>query len=120
MSEPDLLPIVEVPIACSLGAQDLDARLGEWRRLLAAVTGTATGEQSGELVLHFHADTSVADLAKLCAAEVTCCPFFTFHLGIGADAVTLRVTVPPGAEAMLVDLTDLLPEGARASTAGSR
>jgi hypothetical protein len=104
--------LAETPISCSLQSQDLEARLEEWRRVLAAVTDT-TGRDVIEstIALHFDADTAVGELATLCASEVACCPFFTFDLRITATGVTLEVTVPGGAEPTLQQFARLLPAG---------
>jgi hypothetical protein len=100
---------VETPIACSLGAGDLTDRLAQWRRLLTSVTSTTRGAGSHEVVLDFGVQTPVAEIAALCADEVSCCAFFTFELAISATAVRLRICVPVGAETTLSEFLQLLP-----------
>src|SRR3954454_8884896 len=49
--EPTQLPVIETPIACSLGATELTGRLADWRRVLAAVTARVAGDGPHEVVL---------------------------------------------------------------------
>lgn len=115
VEDPVLLPLVDPPLACSLGAQDLNARLEQWRAVLASVTAVAYEDETA-VMLHLSAATSVADLAQLCADEVACCPFFTFSLDIRSGTTALRVSVPAGAAQLLGDLVRLLPADTPAGT----
>jgi hypothetical protein len=49
-----------------------------------------------------------ADVAAWAEAEKACCPFFGFALASEPNAVTLRISVPAGAEATLDELDRLL------------
>ena len=113
MPDPELLPIIETPIACSLGATDLTDRLADWRRVLTGVTARVPGGGPHEVVLHLADDTAVGEVAMLCRDEVACCPFFIFELSITSAGVHLRVAVPVGAEPMLAEFAELLPASAR-------
>ena len=45
-----------------------------------------------------------ADVAAWAEAEKACCPFFGFALESEPEAVTLRISVPAGADATLDEL----------------
>jgi hypothetical protein len=106
--ERELLPVVETPIACSLSAPDLTTRLDEWRRALSSVRATRHASP-GQIAVELGAGVDVAELARLCAAEVACCPFFTFELVLEARGAQLRIRVPDDAHAVLADFARLLP-----------
>jgi hypothetical protein len=48
-------------------------------------------------------DASVAEVARLALAEHACCGFFTFTITAGAE-ITLEVTAPPEAAALVTEL----------------
>ena len=85
----------EPPIACTLGADQVDERLAQWRRTFAAASAREVIE--GGTRLRFAQDVDVAELARLAATELDCCRFFTFVLTLDDAGVTLEVTGPPGA-----------------------
>lgn len=85
----------EVPIACTLGAGELEGRITDWQEALREATTREPIE--GGVRVHLPRSTPLARLASLIEAEQTCCQFFTFTLRIGIDAVTLDVTAPEGA-----------------------
>jgi hypothetical protein len=85
-----------VPIACSLGAGAVQRRIADWRAALREVTRREPVEDG--VRLHLPRTTPIAPLASLIQAEQTCCPFFTFTLAVGIDAITLDITGPEGAE----------------------
>jgi hypothetical protein len=91
----------EPPIACTLDAEHLDERLADWQRTVAAASHRE--EIGGGVRLRFGWDVDVADLARLAAAELVCCRFFTFTLTLAAEGVTLDITAPAG-----VSVIDLL------------
>ena len=108
-----MLPVVDAPIACSLGNADLDNRINDWRRLFADVQSVER-PQPGTVVMHLSPQMPVGELASLCEQEVECCPFFAFGLHIAAGAVSLTVRVPEDAASTLVSLERLLPTGVQA------
>jgi hypothetical protein len=68
------------PIACSLGAGDLHARLEEISEVGAAALTCHQEEDAGH-VLRFRADpTTWRRLQKIVAAEAACCPFLELKL----------------------------------------
>lgn len=86
----------EVPIACTLGAGEMEGRMADWQEALREAT---TREPiAGGVRVHLPRSTPIARLASLIAAEQSCCQFFTFSLTIGIDAVTLDVAGPDDAE----------------------
>lgn len=104
-SEPTSMPVLlsakpaagdEVPIACTLGAGEIQGRIADWQDALREVTRREPIE--GGVRVHLPRSTPIARLASLIEAEQTCCQFFTFTLTIGIDAVILDVIGPEGAE----------------------
>jgi hypothetical protein len=91
-----------IPIACTLSAPEMGARLDEWSRALRR-TALAVERPLPER-LHFvlrDDPAAVAELLVLARAEKECCPFFEFACEIGVDAVRLVVGVPPDAVTVL-------------------
>ena len=93
-----------VPIACTLTADELPARLDEIRDLsrhaLRAKTTTGT-----HAVLSFYPAADVRDrLAAIVAAESKCCAFLTMQLADEPDAITLTIDAPDDAEPVLAEL----------------
>lgn len=89
----------DTPIACSLGAEDATARVGEWRSLLAGVVGR--GAIDGGLRLEFGAGSDIGDIARLAAAEQACCPFFSFAVTVDQRGVGLEVRAPEEGQEVL-------------------
>ena len=93
---------MDSPIACSLNASDLRARLDEigalGRDALLSTEGTepcASGPTS----------TTRERLEAIIAAEASCCSFLRFKLTDEGDTLTLTITAPAGAEPVAHDLT---------------
>jgi hypothetical protein len=86
------------PIACTLDADggDMAARLGEWRSVLAEATGQEQIEE-GIAVTFPHGVARTVELARLLAAEYSCCSFASYHLTIDASGVRMEVRTPPEA-----------------------
>jgi MerR family transcriptional regulator, copper efflux regulator len=86
----------EIPIACSLSAEDQTQRAGEFAAVAAKVTGresTADGVR-----LRFPSEPGFAErLADLTAREKECCPFFDFRITTIDGEVVLDVGAPPDA-----------------------
>ena len=85
-----------VPIACTLGAGEMQDRIADWQEALREVTRREP--VAGGVRVHLPRTTPIARLASLIEAEQSCCQFFTFTLTIGVDAITLDVSGPKGAE----------------------
>jgi hypothetical protein len=91
-----------VPIACTLPAGEMSTRLADWNALLQDVTarhGLADG-----LRLEFRSNTDVTEIARLAAAEQTCCRFFDFALVIDGSGVALEVRAAPDGQPVLTGL----------------
>lgn len=91
------------PIACSLSAADLSARLAEMKRLgqdsLLSVDGDGT--------LRFRPDSETRlRLEAIVAAEAECCPFLDLSLREEAGTLVLKIGAPEGAEPVVADLVD--------------
>jgi DNA-binding transcriptional MerR regulator len=81
---PDPLP------ACSLGRDELAARLDQWRAL--AADGNA--ERDDDTVRLTLAPAMLADVAALVAAEADCCPQARFTLEVTAGHASLLAEIP--------------------------
>lgn len=94
----------ELPIACSLTAEELPRRLGEMAALSrAALTGTRTGP--GHAELRFARAAGVRErVAAIAAAEARCCAFLAMRVRDEPAAVVLEIDAPPHAELVLAEL----------------
>ena len=84
------------PIVCTLDADggDMVGRIGEWQAILAQATGRE--EIAEGIALSFpHGVERTAELARLLAAEYSCCSFASYHLTIDAGGVRMEVHTPP-------------------------
>jgi hypothetical protein len=101
----------DIPIACSLGPDDVTDRIDEWRRVLAtAVTGVRRPDpQRLELRLD-PAPEGIATTVDLARREKACCQFFDFRLEIGSEEIDLIVTVPTDASSVLDGFESLAPD----------
>jgi hypothetical protein len=94
----------DLPIACSLNATDLSARLEEMAAIgRAGLLDTAISD--GRATLRFAADADVRErLAAVVAAEAECCAFLELRLSGSQDELTLTIGSPAGAEPIVEDL----------------
>jgi hypothetical protein len=86
------------PIVCTLDADggDREARLHDWRAILAEAAGRRDTDE-GVAVTFGHDIARTAELARLMAAEYSCCSFGSYHLTIDAGGVHLEIRMPPEA-----------------------
>ena len=93
-----------IPIVCSLDADELEQRLAE----IGAVGADALRDvQSlpGEAILRFAAGEETRErLEAIVAAEARCCAFMSFDLCEEPGAIVMRISAPDGAELVLDDL----------------
>lgn len=90
----------EAPIACTLGAEDVDQRLADWHETVAvALTHVVT--PTGVQLTFQPSPVLAARLATLAAAETHCCAFFRMRLTLAADELTLDIACPPAAMPIL-------------------
>jgi DNA-binding transcriptional MerR regulator len=98
-------------IACTLEADAVRERLGDWRSVLGRAT--SRGPIPGGVMATFdHADGLIADLARLAAAEQACCTFFDFTLTLTGSGIRFEVRAPSEAQDVLLALFG--PPGAAA------
>ena len=94
----------DLPLACSLSADDLPRRLA----LISALGRDALVDRSvdgGAATLRFAADPGVRDRVEaIVAAEARCCAFLRMDVEDEPGAVVLRIDAPEGAEPVLADL----------------
>jgi DNA-binding transcriptional MerR regulator len=87
------------PIACTLGAGEMDQRMGDWQDLLANVTGRTAVDDGVRLT--FGPATPLDRIARLAAAEQDCCRFFRFALTVDQRGVGLEVRAPADAQELV-------------------
>lgn len=97
------------PVACTLTAADLPARIVEWREFYrASVTeADATMPLTVRLRLDGTQETLLA-AASLAQREKECCAFFDFAIVLGPAERWLTISVPAGAEVVLADFVGML------------
>jgi hypothetical protein len=95
---------VPIPIACSLSAAELPARLAEMTAL--GSEALIDIERSDQIAtLRFDRSPGIADrVAAIVAAESECCAFLRTELSDDAGRLVLTITAPPGGEPVLDDL----------------
>ncbi len=89
----------DVSIACSLDAADLGTQLAEWASLLQAAS--TRRPISGGLRITFTSRAPVEELARLTAAEQSCCPFFAFAITLDHRGIALEVTAADDAQDLI-------------------
>jgi MerR family transcriptional regulator, copper efflux regulator len=92
----------EVPIACTLGADEMSTRIDEWNAVLQGVT--ARHPLAGGLRVEFGRDSDVTEIARLAAAEQGCCRFFEFALVLDGRGVALEFHAPSDGQPVLTAL----------------
>lgn len=104
-----------LPIACSLNADELSQRLAEMTAIGAhALIGVTT--EPGRAVLRFAASNDVRQrLEQIVVAESACCAFMRFAVSEGVDAIVLTIEAPPGAELVTDDLVAAFNAGGAAA-----
>jgi MerR family copper efflux transcriptional regulator len=79
-------------IACTLGPESMDARLDEWRALLAHVSRREPLDGGVRAV--FGEAPPLDELMRLTAAEQDCCQFFDFVITVDRRGIGLEVRAP--------------------------
>ncbi len=94
----------ELPIVCSLGADDLTARLD----LIAAIGARnliSRGTEGGAQLLRFRRGDGVRrSLEDVIAAEAKCCSFLEMEIREDAEALVLVIRAPAEAEPVAAGL----------------
>ncbi len=91
------------PIACTLGAGEMQDRLAEWDRLLGHAVGRSA-LPSGGVRVEFDERVDIGDLARLVVAEQACCAFFRFAVTVDGRGVGLEVDAPADALVLVASL----------------
>src|SRR4051812_10697756 len=94
----------ELPIACSLSAAELPARLAEMNDLgRSALVGVERTKTTAVLRFRHDGETS-ARLAAIVTAEARCCAFLDMTLHETGGALALTISAPPHAAPVLDEL----------------
>jgi len=91
-----------MPIACTLGAVDMDRRLDDWQSALRHVDERSAID--GGVRLTLAADAPIEEIARLAAAEQDCCRFFAFALTLDHRGTALEVRAPDDGQDVLAGL----------------
>ena len=91
----------DTPIACTLSAAGLSARVAEMKRLGRDALLSADG--AGALRFRANGDTT-ARLEAIVAAEAECCPFLDMDLREEAGALVLEIRAPQGADPVVAEM----------------
>ncbi len=90
-------PPREVPVACTLGPDDGQARLRRWQRLNESATPSAR-VVAGTLQVRYQPGPGVQEeLTDLAAAEQTCCSFISWSVISSDGQPVLLVSAPANA-----------------------
>jgi MerR family transcriptional regulator, copper efflux regulator len=93
-----------LPIACSLGAADLEKRMADLRAL-GGDGLVSVSEAPGSAVLTFHPEAEIRErVAAAASAEAECCAFLDFRLEHDGQATVLTITAPNGGAEVLREL----------------
>ncbi|MDQ6728587.1 MAG: MerR family transcriptional regulator [Actinomycetota bacterium] len=87
------------PVACTLAASAVPARIQDWNDLAALVVGRAAVD--GGVRLQLDPAVALDELALLVRAEQACCAFFAFALTVDGRGVALEVRAPAEGMAMV-------------------
>jgi hypothetical protein len=91
----------ELPIACSLGPDQLSGRADAWRQLAERALIEAKRSEAAA-VQRYRREVGVeTKLRELVRREAECCPFLDFELADEGDALVLTITGPADAAAVI-------------------
>jgi hypothetical protein len=96
------------PIACSLDAGEFTDRMGQWQALVASSVCTLEADATTVRLVLDGSDGALLRAAALGQLEKACCPFFDVSIDLAADACTLTLGVPDGAEDVLATFVAML------------
>jgi DNA-binding transcriptional MerR regulator len=95
--------LVQPPVACTLDAEEVPARLEAWDAVVARADGGEAIEDGVRVVLPGDPEL-VGEVAALAAAEQHCCGFLTFALTLVDGHAILDVTAPIGGGEVVPEL----------------
>jgi hypothetical protein len=94
----------EPVIACTLSnAEEVRQRVEDWQQLLAKVTAREAIE-AGLRLMFPPGEALLVEVARLAAAELTCCSWVDFTLRFNASSTTLDVRVPTAGQDILASV----------------
>ena len=91
----------ENPIACSLGPTEMARRQQEARDLAREALVGRERRDGGVRLEYRHSDAVEAAVRDLVRRERECCPFLDLRLEAGAERITVDISAPPDARAVL-------------------
>ena len=106
----------DTPIACSLGAAELPARLAEIRSI--GRSSLLSADEDGELRFRDDPETR-ARLAAIVEAESRCCSFLRFELTERDGELLLRIDAPDEARPIARELSRAFAADSEAEPHGS-
>lgn len=93
---------MQIPIACTLTSDDAANRVEEWRVVLGSTVTRSSRPAPARAELRLINEAgAIATLIQLAQQEKACCEFFGFAFEVDVDGVTLVVSVPDDAVAVL-------------------
>ncbi len=99
---------VESPIACTLDADSVRARIEQWRAVGDRAVGSTLRAGPGRLELTLLPEADVGSVLRLAQEEVACCAFFRFSFTVAPESVTVVIGVPDEAAPVLDQFASLL------------
>lgn len=101
------VPLVDIPIACSLDGAAARGQLHDWQVLVADAVerSVRVSPTRTELVLRSTFD-DLSSLSHLMELETGCCAFFRFTVELSAPNTVLVVEVPLEASSVLQSFID--------------
>ena len=101
---------MDVPVACSLTADNAAARVAEWRTFLHQSVVSSARDSDGLHLRLSDSDEVLLAAADLAAREQACCPFFSMTIRIDASGRTLTLGAPADAAGVLDQFAGLMEE----------
>jgi hypothetical protein len=96
------------PVACSLSAGELSDRVGQWQSFVASTVRALEADDTTVRMVLDGSDDALLRAAALGRLEKACCPFFDVSIDLDADACTLTMGVPDGAQDVLASFVAML------------
>jgi MerR family transcriptional regulator, copper efflux regulator len=91
--------VADEAVVCSLSAESMKDRLGEWASLLDHVQ--RRDQIDGGIRATFARSVPADVLIRLVAAEVDCCRFFQFAITVDTRGIALEVRAPADAQSLV-------------------
>ena len=95
---------MDLPIACTLGPEELRARTGELSALAGRALRARERIPGGERLTFAGGEATERELDEVIAAEARCCAFLRMELRRSSNRLVLEVTGPPEAGPIIAGL----------------